>query len=844
MSLTQQVPSERELSSLRKLAEVLAHSRKETATSAHLLAAVASRPGAASDLLMDRQLTAQGLLRAARSAAEDKSDPIACALDRARDVAARMGAQEPAALHLLLALLSEPRSAARRALEQHGVDVSRLRATAMNVGLGLVAQRRVMDRNHVATPSQAASPARASARTGVTMPLFPPGTETRGRARTAGATKPCPNTGRARATAVAARPASPRSGSIKEAPEQATRVPGHDRPATHRGRRIAQDAKFQLDPRAFPTLCALGNNLTAAAARQQLEPIVGRHSEIEQALDVLAKRQGNNPCLVGVPGVGKTSVVHGMAQRIARGEGVVSLDDRVIVEISVSELVAGTGVRGALAQKMAGIIKELAAAQGRVVVFFDDIHQLFSSELSEEISSDLKLALARGQFPCIGSTTPEHYRRAIESDAAMARRFTPLEVNELSREEAFLVLDAVSKKLEAHHHVSYDERALAVTVGWTLRYLPGRVLPDKAISIADLAGARTRRRGAHVVDTAAIAEVVAEAADIPLERLLETDGERMLRLEQILGDRVVGHEEALHRVARILRRNAAGLSAARPIGTFLLLGPTGVGKTETAKAVAEVLFHSEGAMTRIDFSEYAEPHSLARLIGAPPGYVGHEAGGTLTEAVRRRPYQVILLDEVEKAHPDVLMTFLGVFDEGRLTDGRGRVADFTNTVIFMTSNIASDEAVASAKRRVGFSAGEGPSASDVEARVTAAARAALAPELYNRIDEVIVFAPLGREQVREIARRLLARVGAILQSRHGVLLEVDEPAIDVLLDAGGFEPTLGARPMRRAIGRLVEAPLAERILGGALGRGEVARLRGRRGQISVEIRAPDPAANS
>jgi ATP-dependent Clp protease ATP-binding subunit ClpC len=839
MPLTQLVPSERELSALRKLAEELAQSRKETATSAHLLAAVASKPGAASDLLTDRQLTVQGLLRAARSAAEDKSDPIARALDRARHVAVRMGAQEPAALHLLLALLSEPRSAARRALEQHGVDVGRLRTTAMNIGLGLVAQRRVTDRARQGTPHQAASPARPSASTGVTMPLFPHGTELRARARTGGVIKTYPPAARARTSPLAPRATTGRSASVGEV---ATSVPAHESPPTRRGRRVGPDARFRLDSRAFPTLCALGHNLTAAAARQELEPIVGRGAEIEQALDVLAKRQGNNPCLLGVPGVGKTSVVHGMAQRIARGEDVISLDDRIIVEIGVSELVAGTGVRGALAQKMAGIIQELGAAQGRVVVFFDDIHQLFSSDLSDEIASDLKLALARGEFPCIGATTTEHYRRVIEPDAAIARRFTPLEVGELSREEAFLVLDAVSKKLEAHHHVRYDERALAVTVGWTLRYLPGRVLPDKAISIADLAGARTRRRGVRIVDTAAIAEVVAEAADIPLERLLETDAERMLRLEQILGDRVVGHEEALHRVARILRRNAAGLGTARPIGTFLLLGPTGVGKTETAKATAEVLFHSESAMTRIDLSEYAEPHSLARLIGAPPGYVGHEAGGALTEAVRRRPYQVILLDEVEKAHPDVLMAFLGVFDEGRLTDGRGRVADFTNTVIFMTSNIASDESLSSTRRRVGFSAGEGPSASAVEARVTAAARSALAPELYNRIDEVIVFSPLGREQVREIARRLLGRVGATLQSRHGVLLEVEEPAIDVLLDAGGFEPTLGARPMRRAIGRLVEAPLAERILGGALGRGEVARIRGRRGQIVVEIRSQDPAA--
>ena len=419
-----------------------------------------------------------------------------------------------------------------------------------------------------------------------------------------------------------------------------------------------------------------------------------------------------------------------------------------------------------------------------------------------------------------------------------------MEVEEPSREDAYLVLEALAPSFEAHHHVKYEDAALALSIAWSVRYLPGRALPDKAVSVVDLAGARTRRRGGTTVTVESVAEVVAEAADMPVERLLETDADRMLDLENILAARVVGHQSQIRRIARILRRNAAGLGSRRPIGTFLLLGPTGVGKTETAKAIAEVLFHAESAMTRIDMSEYGEPHSVARLIGAPPGYVGHEAGGQLTESVRRRPYQVVLLDEIEKAHPEVLETFLGVFDEGRLTDGRGRTVDFTNTVILMTSNIGAEASGSSARRRVGFGAESGPSADDVERGVTAAARAALAPELYNRIDEVLVFAPLGREEVREIARRLLSSVGRALFTQRGVRLELDDSAVDFLLDGGGFDPALGARPMKRTIARLVEAPLAEKILRGELAAGDVALLSVEDGEIGIDVLdgASSPAA--
>jgi ATP-dependent Clp protease ATP-binding subunit ClpC len=346
------------------------------------------------------------------------------------------------------------------------------------------------------------------------------------------------------------------------------------------------------------------------------------------------------------------------------------------------------------------------------------------------------------------------------------------------------------------------------------------------------------------VTSQAVAEVVAELSDMPVERLLESDGDRMLRLEEILADRVVGHGAQIARIARILRRNAAGLGSRRPIGSFLLLGPTGVGKTETAKAIAEVLFHCESAMTRLDLSEFSEPHAVARLIGAPPGYVGHEAGGQLTEAVRRRPYQVILLDELEKAHPDVLTTFLGVFDEGRLTDGRGRLVDFTNTVILMTSNLGAEVLGQASKRRVGFGGGEPASSDDVSTKIVAAARAALAPELYNRIDEVLVFAPLERADVREIARRLLEGVRTALLAQRGVVLEYGPELIEYLMDAGGFEPALGARPMKRTIARLLEAPLAERILRGELPRGAVLLANVEGGELEIDVldRTSAPAA--
>ena len=828
---------EPELHALKLSAEELARGRREPATSAHLLAAVAQGNTPAAELLLARRLGAQAVLTAISGVADELDDPLRGMLRKAHEIAVRMGQTGATGSHVLVALLNEPRSAARRLVELKGMDVGRLRTAALQLALGVVRSRR----------AQAVPAARRVETRGEPRPVSPE----LGRSGTESIRKP------SRAVSVPIVPQLPPRSARKPTATVSDESRAHPEPSSVRNPAPADPraaaapalealnhaltltnraARFELDAQRFPTLCGLGKNLTLAAARGELDPVVVRDETVELVLDVLAKREGNNPCLVGAAGVGKTSVVRGVAYRVASGQG--AIDDRILIEIQVGDLLQGTGVRGALAARLSALRRELAAMEGRAVLFIDEIHQLFA-ESAEEIASELKLSWARGELPCIGATTTEEYRRTIGADAALARRFSVVEVEEPSREQAFLVLDAMRPKLERHHGVRYESEALALGIGWSVRYLPGRALPDKAISILDLAGARARRRSRPVVDAEAVAEVVAELADVPIERLLETDGSSFLKLEEMLAQRLVGHGRAIARIARILRRNAAGLFGRRPIGTFLLLGPTGVGKTETAKAIAEVLFHNEAAMTRIDLSEYGEAHAVARLIGAPPGYIGHDAGGQLTEAVRRRPYQVILLDELEKAHPDVLNAFLGVFDEGRLTDGRGKTVDFTNTVILLTSNIGADEATNS-RRRVGFGGSDGDAevAADLEQRFILRARAALAPELFNRFDEVLVYAPLAKSEVSEIAVRLLAATARALKDQRGVHLELGPEVVQFLIDNGGYDPALGARPLKRTLARLVEAPLAEKILEGELERGSTLLLDVVEGRLDLDILPP------
>ncbi len=746
---------ETEVAALRRLAEEMAKGRSERATTGHLLAAIASSRGSAADLLRERRLDPEVLLKAARVLVDDHTDAVSRAMQRARELAARSPARDASAIHLLFALCQERATAAYRAIAQCGSDVTKLRTAAMQIAMGIVGPRRM--------PSA----------TQLTL-------------------RPSPAPGRANAPSTAA--LAPQSPAPKPAavPMSAPRPKRQRQPALASSANPRTLARFELDPKSAPTLTSIGRNLTLAAARGELDPVLGRESEIERTLDVLAKRQGNCPCLVGPAGVGKTSVVRGLAQRIADGQDVGPLDDRIVVEIDASSLLAGTGVRGALAERMAQIKGEALRAEGRVVLFFDELHSLLAAD--EEAAAELKVALSRGELACISATTPEDYKRVVLADAALARRLTAIEVVELA---------------------------------------PG-ALPDKAVSVLDLAGARARRRGDREVGREQIAGVVSETTGVPIERLLETDGARMLRLEQSLAERIVGHGDALGRIARVLRRNASGFRSRRPIGSFLLLGPTGVGKTETAKAIADCLFHSPHAMTRLDLSEYAEAHAIARLVGAPPGYIGHEAGGQLTEAARKRPYQVLLLDEIEKAHRDVLEAFLQVFDEGRMTDGRGRIVDFTNVVVVMTSNLGADIARPTARGRIGFGARAERDVRAYEDAVCAAARSALPPELYNRIDEVIAFAPLGRADVAEVARRMLRSLGDDLEAARSVRLDVSDAAIAALLEDGGFDEELGARPMRRAIGRLIEAPIAEMLLKGELAPGDVALVEVEGGRVVID----------
>ncbi len=861
-----------ELGAIRREAEVLAKDRGERASTSHVLVALAMREGLAGELLAERRVTRETLVKALRVVADDEptaasgvssasaaSDPQArTPIDRlfarARELAGRSKrvsvgqGSDVDGTHVLLAICVERTTAAHRTLSQLGVDLGRLRGALTQHLTGAVEPRRARvglgerTEAHGAAEDQRTSGVHPVSRT--TLRPLPP-------------SRPLPS----RASAPPPPPSatvSPASAPISlasngQVPDTIELVDDSEPPPLVAPRPIAKAARnlrrmresrkspveptrFDLDPKQAPTLSAIGTNLTAAAARGELDPVIGRDVEIDRTLDVLAKRNSNNPCLVGAPGVGKTAIAHGVARRIAAGVGVQGLDDRIVIELSIGELLAGTGVRGALAERLGCIRREVQASNGRVVLFLDEIHALLGGDAGEEAANELKTAFARGELPCIGATTTTEYRRSIDRDPALSRRFTIVDVPELDEAAARSVIDVASKVLERHHGVEYDQGAKEGAVTWTVRYVPSRALPDKAIAALDLAGARARRNGRAAVTREAVADVVAEMGDVPVARLLERDAERFLELEKHLAVRVVGHGDALARIARALRRGAAGLRGNRPLLSALLLGPTGVGKTETAKAIAEVLFHDATAMTRIDLSEYSEAHSVARLLGAPPGYVGHEDGGQLTEAVRRRPYQVVLFDEMEKAHRDVLEAMLQLLDEGRMTDGRGRTVDFTNTVVVLTSNLGSDVANERAPRRLGFgSSDETSDQKGITDRVIAAARGALPPELFNRFDEVIVFAALTRADTIAIANLALAKLGDELRSKRGLSLQFDREAVELVVDEGGFDPSLGGRPIRREIARRIEAPLAELLLRGDAKPGDVVWITVEEGRVVVDL---------
>jgi len=629
-----------------------------------------------------------------------------------------------------------------------------------------------------------------------------------------------------------------------------------------------------------PTLDEYGNDLTADAREGRIDPVVGRETEIEQTVEVLSRRTKNNPVLIGEPGVGKTAIAEGIAQRIVDGDVPDTLRDKRLVSLDLAGMVAGTRYRGDFEERLKKVIDEIRANGDSLIIFIDELHTVVGAGAAEGAMSAgnmLKPALARGELHIIGATTIDEYRKNVEKDAALERRFQPIMVPEPTVDDTISILCGLRDRYEAHHQVRYTDEALVAAAELSDRYITDRFLPDKAIDLIDQAGARVRLRmntpaqgtreleqrieqlhrekdeavAAEDYDRAStlrdeiasltsqaaetpegdktvpkvtpddIAEVVSRSTGIPVAQLTQEEKERLLELEGHLHQRVVGQDEAVTAVSEAVRRSRAGLGDPnRPIGSFLFLGPTGVGKTELARALAEALFGSEDRMIRIDMSEFQERHTVSRLVGAPPGYVGYDEAGQLTEAVRRTPYAVLLLDEIEKAHADVFNILLQVLDDGRLTDGQGRTVDFKNTVVIMTSNLGSETI---GRRPLGFTdSGSGsvpsPREEPLRDRIMPRLREAFRPEFLNRIDEIIVFRQLDEPQLRQITNLLLQETVRRLHAQDITVSFTDE-AVDWLAQRG-FQPEFGARPLRRTIQREVDNRLSAMLLDGRLVKGQ------------------------
>lgn len=624
-----------------------------------------------------------------------------------------------------------------------------------------------------------------------------------------------------------------------------------------------------------PALDEYGRDLTKLAKEDKLDPVIGRANEIQRVIQILSRRTKNNPVLIGEPGVGKTAIVEGLAQMIVEKKVPETLIGKRVIALDMSAMVAGSKYRGDFEERMKKVIDEIRNSTD-VVLFIDELHTLVGAGAAEgamDAANILKPALSRGELQCVGATTLDEYRKHIEKDAALERRFQPVMVGEPTQEEAIDILFGLRDKYEAHHRVKITDDAVRSAVTLSSRYLPDRFLPDKAIDLLDEASSMVRlashtappdlkemeeklseirkekeaavaiqdfekaaalRDQEHklqeeinknkenwqkdkgsekiVVDKDEIARVLASWSGIPVAKLQEEDMQKLLRLEEELHQRVIGQNEAVESVSRAVRRASAGLKdAKRPIGSFIFLGPTGVGKTELAKALANSLFGSDDAMVRIDMSEYMEKFAVSRLVGAPPGYVGYDEGGQLTEAVRRKPYSVVLLDEIEKAHPDVFNILLQVLEDGRLTDSLGRTVDFRNTVIIMTSNAGASMLRSDAV--MGFTTGGGDKKDEYEtikSRVLSELKRTFRPEFLNRVDDIIVFHPLESEEIKAIAKLMLKDLQKRMQDQE-IKLEVKEDVYD-FLSKEGFDPVYGARPLRRAILRLVEDPLSEALL--------------------------------
>ena len=639
------------------------------------------------------------------------------------------------------------------------------------------------------------------------------------------------------------------------------------------------------------TLREFTRDLTADARSGRLDPVIGREEEIQRVIQILSRRTKNNPCLIGEPGVGKTAIAEGLAEKIVLGDVPDNLLDKKLLSLDLSGMVAGTKYRGEFEERIKKVLEEIRKA-GNVLLFIDELHTIVgagSAEGAVDAANILKPALSRGEIQVIGATTLNEYRKYIEKDAALERRFQPVQVGEPSQEASLEILKGLREKYEKHHSLQITDEALEAAVKLSARYINDRFLPDKAIDLMDEAASRVRMETEEIspelksleekiaalakdkeaaiekqdYETAAklrdiekdyqeqvemerekrrknntqhrpvnaddIAAVVAGWTGIPVTRLTEDEGTRLLHMEDTLHERVVGQDEAVKAVARAIRRGRVGLKdPKRPIGSFLFLGPTGVGKTELCKSLAEAMFGDENAMIRIDMSEYMERHTVSRLIGSPPGYVGHEEGGQLTEKVRRKPYSVVLFDEIEKAHEDVWNILLQLLDDGRITDSQGRTVDFKNTVIVMTSNIGARSLTAMGSK-LGFSAEERDSDPDAEKKfetareqVMAELRQTFRPEFLNRIDDIIVFRPLTEEDIREVARRMLKTVSARMETM-GIHLDASDEAVAELAKEG-FDPKYGARPLRRAIQSKVEDAVAEKMLDGTLKAGDTAKL--------------------
>ena len=598
--------------------------------------------------------------------------------------------------------------------------------------------------------------------------------------------------------------------------------------------------KFKIPP----TLSKVARNLNELALQGKLSPVIGREKEISRVIQVLLRKTKNNPVLIGEAGVGKTAIVEGLAQRIVRGEVPPQLRDAVILELNTASIVAGTKYRGEFEERLNRIIQE-ASSDPNIILFIDEIHTIVGAGDSGgglTAANILKPAIARGELKLIGATTVDEFYRFINKDPALERRFEAILVEEPSYEEALEILRGVAPKYEEHHKVKYRPEALEAAVKLSIRYITDRHLPDKAIDLIDEAAAYVRlehpTEELPEVTEEDIAKVVSARTGIPVGQLRKDERERIANLESELRKYIVGQDEAIEKVAKVIKISRAGLTThKRPYGVFLFLGPTGVGKTYFAKILAKILFDSEERLFRIDMSEFKERHEVAKLLGAPPGYVGYEQEGLLTKALKTHPYCIILLDEIEKAHPEVFDIFLQVFDEGKLKDAKGRNLSFTDTVIIMTSNIGSELIFEMLKK-----AGGDPEALPMEVLKKAIQQEILKflrPELLNRIDEVIVFKPLSKEAVRDIVRMQIKEIADKLKDQ-GVELEVTDEAVDLIISEG-YSLEFGARNIRRTLQRLLVSPLAQRILDGEIQPGDKVKVVVDNGQLSFERVSSEPS---